>query len=66
MCVFHSGGKVVLFEELFAVSASTVRRYYVTMLKALDVIFAAHQPWPTLEQARRATPTMTGEPWHQG
>jgi hypothetical protein len=59
MCVFHSGGKLVVFEELFAVSASTVRRTYITMLKALDAIFSAHQPWPTLEQARRATPTIT-------
>ena len=29
------------------------------MLKAFDVILSAHQPWPTLEQARRATLTAT-------
>lgn len=55
--MIHNGDSTVSYQLHFAVSEMTVLRTYITVLKALDVIFAAHQPWPTLEQARRATPT---------
>lgn len=41
---------------LFEVDENTGQRTYVTMLNAVAFILTAHQPWPRLEQVRRATP----------
>jgi hypothetical protein len=57
LCILHDGGSTASYMMHFGVGDVLVHRTYITVLKALDVIFREHQPWPSLEQARRMTPT---------
>ena len=59
LCKLHAGSTTVDLCTNFGVSEVTVQRTFITMLKAVHAILSAHFKYPSLENARRATPTQT-------
>jgi hypothetical protein len=57
-CTLREGPSPAL-EIMFGVHRTTARRTYITMLKACTFIMTHHFVWPSLDAARRATPSST-------